>query len=265
MPNGLFKFRTDTGATDKFTPNWNGSGVIRVYNQDQILPVDVTEIGSGTIRALSGAAETTLVSTESDGLYKITGNSTVTASLLHVGSGSLKRLSGAAESITFNPEERQILFSFTGTLTERYTQDHVGEGVLFTLQTAVEKSVFDYVGSGDLFGLNNLEEAKVYDYNCSSIVEYRYLDYSLIVDRTNLAVTQIGTTTISTPTTAPSGAVQIINGATVTIAPGGSYTVPNQLSTPQYFEDFGTVTKKAAPRTDYGWILGTVARRNARM
>ena len=33
MPNGLFKFRTDTGATDKFTPNWNGSGVIKVYNQ----------------------------------------------------------------------------------------------------------------------------------------------------------------------------------------------------------------------------------------
>ena len=34
---------------------------------------------------------------------------------------------------------------------------------------------------------------------------------------------------------------------TVTIAPGGSYTVPNQLSTPQYFEDYGSVTKRAAP------------------
>ena len=259
MPNGLFKFRTDTGATDKFTPNWNGSGVIKVYNQDQILPVDVTEFGSGTIRALSGAAETTLVTEPTEGLFKVGGNSTVVASLLHVGSGSLKKLSGASESITFNPEERQLLFSFTGTLTERYTQDHVGEGVLFTLQTAVEKSVFSYSGSGDLFGFNNLEEARVYDYNCSSIVEYRYLDYGLIVDRNNLAVTQIGTTTIFTPTTGPSGAIQVATGATVTIAPGASYTVPNQLSTPQYFEDYGSVTKNAAPLHDYGWILGTIA------
>ena len=260
MPSGLFKFRTDTGATDKFTPNWNGSGVIKVYNQNQILPLDVTVFGSGTIRALGGAAETTLVTEPTEGLFKVgIGNSTVVASLLHVGSGSLKKLSGASESITFNPEERQILFSFTGTLTERYSQDHVGEGVLFTLQTAVEKSVFSYSGSGDLFGFNNLEEARVYDYNCSSIVEYRYLDYGLIVDRNNLAVTQIGTTTIFTPTTGPSGAIQVATGATVTIAPGASYTVPNQLSTPQYFEDYGSVTKNAAPLHDYGWILGTIA------
>jgi len=259
MPNGLFKFRTDTGATDKFTPNWNGSGVIKIRNFETIPPLDVSIVSEGGFRALGGAADTTLVTEPTEGLFKISGDSTVVASLLHVGSGSLKKLSGASESITFNPEERQILFSFTGTLTERYSQDHVGEGVLFTLQTAVEKSVFSYSGSGDLFGFNNLEEARVYDYNCSSIVEYRYLDYGLIVDRNNLAVTQIGTTTISTPTTGPSGAIQVATGATVTIAPGASYTVPNQLSTPQYFEDYGSVTKNAAPLRDYGWILGTIA------
>ena len=64
---------------------------------------------------------------------------------------------------------------------------------------------------------------------------------------------QIGTTTIFTPTTGPSGAIQVATGATVTIAPGASYTVPNQLSTPQYFEDYGSVTKNAAPLHDYGW------------
>ena len=259
MPNGLFKFRTDTGATDKFTPNWNGSGVIKIANIETVPPLDVSIVSEGGFRALGGAADTTLVTEPTEGLFKIGGNSTVVASLLHVGSGSLKKLSGASESITFNPEERQILFSFTGTLTEKYSPDHFGEGVLFTLQTAVEKSVFSYSGSGDLFGFNNLEEARVYDYSCSSIVEYRYLDYGLIVDRNNLAVTQIGTTTISTPTTGPSGAIQVATGATVTIAPGASYTVPNQLSTPQYFEDYGSVTKNAAPLHDYGWILGTIA------
>tara|TARA_B100000902_G_scaffold378409_1_gene411633 strand:+ start:2838 stop:9035 length:6198 start_codon:yes stop_codon:yes gene_type:complete len=259
MPCGLFTFNKEIGSDNKFTPNWNGVGGIKLRGGARV-PLDVGVFGTGFFKKLGGAAETVAVAEESKDLFRVNGSADIgiTAIVLSEG-GTLFGIGGAAESFTSNPEERQILFSFTGTLTERYSQDHVGEGVLFTLQTAVEKSVFSYSGSGDLFGFNNLEEARVYDYNCSSIVEYRYLDYGLIVDRNNLAITQIGTTTISTPTTGPTGAIQVATGATVTIAPGASYTVPNQLSTPQYFEDYGTVTKRAAPLHDYGWILGTIA------
>ena len=149
MPNGLFKFRTDTGATDKFTPNWNGSGVIRVYNQDQILPVDVTELVLEQLEHLVVLQKQLLLSTESD-CSKFT--ETLQLLLLYytldlVHSRDFLVLQNLSLS---TQKKRQILFSFTGTLTERYTQDHVGEGVLFTLQTAVEKSVFDYVGSGTI-------------------------------------------------------------------------------------------------------------------
>ena len=259
MPCGLFAFNKEIGADSKFTPNWNGSGTINVFGGARV-PLDVSVYGTGFLKKLGGSAETVAVAEESKDLFRINGAGDIgiTAIVISEG-GTLFSSSGSAEAFTSNPEENQILFSFTGTLTERYTQDHVGEGVLFALQTAVEKSVFDYVGSGDLFGFNNLEEARVYDYNCSSVVAYTDLDYGLIVDRSNFAITQLGTTTISVPTTAPTGAIQIVTGATVTIAPGGSYTVPNQISTPQYFEDFGTVTKRAAPREDYGWILGTIA------
>ena len=259
MPCGLFTFNKEIGSDNKFTPNWNGVGGIKVGGGAEV-PLDVGVFGTGFFKKLGGAAETVAVAEESKDLFRVNGSADIgiTAIVLSEG-GTLFGIGGAAESFTANPEEKQILFSFTGTLTEKYSPDHVGEGVLFTLETAVEKSVFSYSGSGDLFGFNNLEEARVYDYNCSSIVAYTERDYGLIVDRNNLAVTQIGTITISAPTTGPTGAIQVAIGATVTIAPGGSYTVPNQLSTPQYFEDYGSVTKRAAPLHDYGWILGTIA------
>ena len=44
-----------------------------------------------------------------------------------IGSGSFEKLSGAAESLTINPEEKQLLFSFTGGITsEKHTEVYVG-------------------------------------------------------------------------------------------------------------------------------------------
>ena len=255
-PFGLFDI-ADTGDI-AFVPNWVSYGQIK-FTGAAFLPIDANIIGTGSIPTLGGAAEVIAVSEESTDLFRFSGDGQIGITVQHFGSGTIFGISGAAEAVAFNPEEEQMLFSFTGELAENITKSHIGEGVLFTLQTAVEKTVYDYVGSGTLFTLNSLEERRAYDYNCSSVVVFEDLDYGLIVDRGNLSVTQIGTTTISTPTTGPSGAIQIAVGATVTITPTGSYTVPNQLSTPQYFEDYGLVSEIYDPTRDYGWILGTVA------
>ena len=255
-PFGLFDI---SGTGDiAFVPNWVSYGQIK-FTGGAFLPIDANIIGTGSIPTLGGAAEVIAVSEESTDLFRFSGDGQIGITVQHFGSGTIFGISGAAEAVAFNPEEEQMLFSFTGELAENITKSHIGEGVLFTLQTAVEKTVYDYVGSGTLFALNSLEESRAYDYNCSSVVVFEDLDYGLIVDRGNLSVTQIGTTTISTPTTGPSGAIQIAVGATVTITPTGSYTVPNQLSTPQYFEDYGLVSEIYDPTRDYGWILGTVA------
>ena len=255
-PFGLFDI---AGSADiAFVPNWISVGQVRITG-GAFLPLDANVIAGGFIPSLGGAAEVVAFSEESTDLFKFSGDGDIGITVQHFGSGTIFSISGGAESVTFNPEEEQMLFSFTGELAENITSSHIGEGVLFTLQTAVEKAVYDYVGSGTLFTLNSLEERRSYDYNCSSVVLFEDLDYGLIVDRGNLSVTQIGTTTITTPTTGPTGAIQIATGATVTIAPGGSYTVPNQISTPQYFEDYGLTSEIYDPTLDHGWILGTVA------
>ena len=255
-PFGLFDI---SGSGDiAFVPNWISEGQIKITG-GAFLPLDANVIVYGSIPTLGGAAEVVAVSEETTDLFRFTGDGQIGITVQHFGSGTIFGISGSAEAVTFNPEEEQMLFSFTGELAENITKSHIGEGILFTLQTGVERRVYDYVGSGTLFTVNSLEERRSYDYNCSSIVLFEDLDYGLIVDRGNLSVTQIGTTTISTPTTGPSGAIQIAVGATVTITPTGSYTVPNQLSTPQYFEDYGLVSEIYDPTLDHGWILGTVA------
>ena len=260
VPFGLFRFDPNVGAADKFTPNWNGSGTIKISGKTEV-PLDVSIFGTGSFKKLGGAAETVAFSQETTDLFKVQGSGDIAFTPNWIGQGTLFSTSGIGftESVTLNPPEDTVLFNFTGTLTERYIQSHVGEGVLFTLQTAVEKSVFDYVGSGRLFGFNNLEERRTYDYNCSSIVESRYLDYGLLVDRGVVAVTTLGTTLISTSETAPTGGIRVDLGSTLSIAPGASYTIPSQLTTPQTFYDYGVVNDLHDPLEDYGWILGTIA------
>ena len=74
------------------------------------------------------------------GTIPVSGEAKTNFSLLHNGSGSLRKLSGAAESVTFNPEERQMLFSFTGT------------------RIAETTSVVEF-SSGTLFGIGGLSES----------------------------------------------------------------------------------------------------------
>ena len=98
-----------------------------------------------------------------------------------IGSGSLKKFSGAAESITFNPEEKQLLFSFTGTGSEnttsreiskggtikldgtprvRWVPNNIGSGLIRITGTAKTHYVPDIEGSGGLWTWNGAAESQ---------------------------------------------------------------------------------------------------------
>ena len=123
------------GEGDTFwTPPYFGSGGIKVTGTLDESFTPATHIGSGVLYAFSGSAESTSIGAVAGGLFKIGSKAYTLFSLLHpasgiikvtgtgaeststeyTGSGSLRKFSGAAESATFNPLERQMLFSFTG-------------------------------------------------------------------------------------------------------------------------------------------------------
>ena len=196
LGRGLFKL-TGTGKTH-YVPHVEGTGRIPVFEgaaecltfnptEEQILfSVHglVTEkhtevyVGSGRIRKLSGAAESIRWAAQhTTGLYRITGNSIDIRSRNFVGSGSLKKFSGASESLTFNPLERDLLFSFVGErISEKHTESYVGSGRIKNLATLeAEKAVFDYVGSGSL----NLHPRKPEIYQLSQLGNFTLDYYSL--------------------------------------------------------------------------------------
>ena len=83
------------------------------------------------------------------GRIPITGIADTDRTRSFFGSGSLKKFSGAAESITFNPEEKQLLFSFTGTGSERtFVVPPEGDGILFTFGGSTATSAAAYESTG---------------------------------------------------------------------------------------------------------------------
>ena len=175
-PYGLFRFDHAAEAGVRFVPNWVGSGTIKIIGDTRV-PLDVGVYGTGTLFSMGGAAETSGTAEQGGGLYRIDGASTTTASIGHVGSGSLKKFSGASESITFNPLEKQLLFSFTsGYSSLKYTfGSYNGSGVLFNFSGLDEKSTFDYVGSGGI----KLRPRKPVQYELEELANFTLDNYTL--------------------------------------------------------------------------------------
>ena len=260
IPGGLFRFdQSDTaGASIQRVPSWVGSGTLRLTG-DTVLPVDVAIRGDGNLWAMSGAAVTSTNFKVGEGLFKIGGTSTIGICADLIGEGTFSTFSGAAESLTWNPEERQLLFSIVGGIIgEKHTESYLGSGDIKNLSGGIEKGSYDYVGSGSILTFNKLEEARTYFYNCSSIVEFGEFDYGLLVDPTNAPITTLNTQTISTNTTAPTGVVRVASGNIVGISTGVTYTVPSTQTVPSTYIDYGFVSQYASATNDYGWILGTV-------
>ena len=117
-----------------------------------------------------------------EGTISISGDAHTTRARDFVGFGTIPTLSGAAESLTFNPTERDMLFSFTGErIAERTTFRELGTTGKFTfsgtsgdpLLTFAEQPFVNidvtgdskdvrsraYQGGGTLFSLNNVEDS----------------------------------------------------------------------------------------------------------
>ena len=310
MPNGLFKFRTDVGSADKFTPNWNGSGTIRLRNFDLIPPLDVSIVSEGGIKSLGGAAETTLVSEESTGLFTVTGTPVIVITAGIFGGGSLFGISGAAESFSANTPEETPIFKIGGTAEPPVlSRTEVASGTLFSFSGGDERNSFVHYGSGSItllprkpetYELSELSTFTLEEYQlCSSYInlgdtsfyssntelgcaQLKWLnaeeshekhtevydlglcndnpeiDYGLIADANALACVTINGGTVTTNTTATTGCTKVAVGTVLTIAPGVTYKVPPQLTTPTAVEDYGLVSETYNPRRDYGHILETI-------
>ena len=89
------------------------------------------------------------------GLIKITGEGDTDRTRAFIGSGSFKKFSGAAESITFNPLEKQLLFSFIGSGAEAFVANPPEEGTQIRIsgeaipKVRVQEDVF---GRTSIFG-----------------------------------------------------------------------------------------------------------------
>jgi hypothetical protein len=325
---GLYRFFSDTdvsrsrdfvgsGSLKKFSGlaesvTWNPLERQLLFSINGVGTEKHTEsyVGSGRIRKLSGSAESVRWSAQhTTGLYRISGDSIDLRARVFEGSGRIPIFTGAAESLTFNPLERDMLFSFIGGITsEKHTESYVGSGRLRNFATVELRKSFDYVGSGSInllprkpdcyeleelanFTLDtyvlrseyiNLGNIDFYDghtnlgdaqlkwitceeghekhteaYNNSACIDDVDLDYGFLVNQ-NLTNCVANSGTISTNTTAANGCIKVAPGTTLAIAPGSTYTIPNQLTTPSVTEDYGLVSDANAPEhRDYGWILGT--------
>ena len=257
MPFGGIKidpYRKGSGY--KFNPCWVGRGGIRVFG-DAKLPLFASVFTEGGFSIFGDAKTNFSLLQPADGLFKIHSFTNTPRSRIHIGSGSLRKLSGSATSLTVNPDEKQLLFSFTGEHQVRFGYGTFeGHGNIKNLAGGIETGTFDYVGSGSIITWNKLEEAITSSYNCSSIIPWVDLDYGLILDRNNTTcISDSGDKT--TDITASSGCVKVDSGTVLSIAPNNTYTIPSQQTVASITEDYGTITRIAAATRDYDWILGT--------
>ena len=255
IPFGLFHLDPENGAQFAFNPTWTSRGYISKLTGEASVPLDVSVFGTGTIRKLGGDSITNFALLQpGDGLFGFRSDTEIGITAGITGTGFIPTLNGAADSVTFNPEEKDLLFSLIGEATFSFNPNWVGSGVLFTLQTAIERTVYDYVGSGGLFGFNNLEEVKVYSYNCSSVAPYTEPDYGFIIDPNAVSCVDVDGV-ISTDTTSTTGCTKVLNS--LTVDPGVTYTITPQYTVPSSTLDYGFVAENASPLVDHGHILGT--------
>ena len=266
IPYGGLKIDPHNGCADKFLPSWTSRGYISKLSGVAQVPLDVGVRGTGGFRFL-GASKTNFgLLQPGDGLFAILSTSTVKFGIGILGDGVFSTFSGASESLSFNPEEKQLLFSFVGSrISEKHTEVYVGSGRLRNFaKLEAEKGTFDYEGSGGLRlrsvkpKLTELSEEKhTESYNVSAFVPSIDLDYGLIIDPTLAQITTLNTQTISSDTTCPSGAARVGQNETVTL--NANYSIPAQYTTPANTLDYGLVSDIHSPDEDYGWILGTHA------
>lgn len=135
------------------------------------------------------------------GSVGIKGDSYVTVHLKYFGSGSLFDFNSSSEATLYNPPDDTLLFSITGSGTEKNTESYVGYGSLFSFGSgsqvlffnappgenlfrfsgaAVERVIIAHNGSGKVVNDIQIDEKITYSYNESSRIEIINHDYGFI-------------------------------------------------------------------------------------
>ena len=172
----------DVKESRSFAPYIGTGSLFSFVSGDESTTVDLP--GKTVRLTVEGTAEQSRVrSYAGEGSFKFGGDeATTTFSLGHIGSvqldvdgdgaesrsfapyvaeGSLFGFTGAAESVTFNPVERAVLHTFTGTAVERSTSAHTGSGSIATLRGEAfpVKITLSQLGSGRAFGFDGAAES----------------------------------------------------------------------------------------------------------
>ena len=252
-----FGFKKVIGeAQARATNAWRGEGRLIAFGE-QDSPGLYGHIADGKVR-IFGSADSTFTTTKfGGGLTPLSGTAITNISPSIFGDGTLKKFDGSAESATFNPQEKDLLFSFTGGLTsEKHTESWLGSGQLRNFaKLEKERSTFGYAGSGSFtFQPENAIEKNTESYNQSAVVKFVRVDYGTLID-TNLVNCVLDSGVISTDTTASSGCIKIAPGTTLAVAPSNTYTIPSQQTIPSSYVDYGNVADSAAAVIDHGHIL----------
>jgi len=266
IPFGGIKIDPHNGCADKFLPSWTSRGYISKITGVASVPLDVGVRGTGGFRFLGASKTNFALLQPGDGLFGFHSESTLAVGLGVVGEGRFSTFSGVAESLTFNPEETQMLFSFIGGYKDlRFTfGTYYGDGVLFNVSGGEERGTNSYIGSGEIKLLSRKpkliepsDEKHTEVYNESAFVPSVDYDYGLLLDPTQTPVTTLTTTTVTSDETAPTGVIRV--GLNEIVSLGATYTVPNHIASPTSFIDNGLVSDIHSPVDDYGLILGTHA------
>ncbi len=172
-------FKLSSLATWSVHKVWVGTG--QIWERGRAITRLIAPYhASGTLR-VSGAAGTFYVpSIATDGVLPLRSFTTINTLKHQLGSGSLKKFSGAAEAFTFNPEDKQLLFSVHGNSDITFTPNWNGSGTIPVEGTVGEKYAPAYVGSGTLPSVSDLDERRVYNYDSVSHDLFVYKDFGSV-------------------------------------------------------------------------------------
>ena len=179
---GSGSFRKLSGAAESVTFNPDEKQLLFSFTGAGSQSKTAREIGQGRLSTTGEAGVLVRFAHDGEGTIPISGDAHTTRAIDFVGFGTIPTLSGAAESISFNPDEKDLLFSFYGTrVSEKSTFREISQGGILTVgstsgdplltfaeQPTVEIDItgdsYDirtraYQGSGRISNVNNLDEA----------------------------------------------------------------------------------------------------------
>ena len=179
---GSGTFRKLGGSAESVSFNPDEKQLLFSFNGAGTQSTTTREIGTGSLSTTGEAGVLVRFAHTGEGTIPLSGSAHTTRARDYVGFGTVPTFSGAAESLTFNPTERDMLFSFFGErISEARTSRELSKGgtlavrstsgdplLTFAEQPFVKIEIegegyltraFGYQGSGRISNVNNVDQA----------------------------------------------------------------------------------------------------------